>query len=122
MSPYSWIIAALPLLASILIIFFFNRSNKLSSYFSISMVLLSFVLSVIILVEVIKDPTPREYWIEWVVLGDGGMTGTEAINLDQGEPDGPEEIHGIESLENPEVKSLLEPEAQHSESVSPIHP
>lgn len=79
MSPYSWIIAALPLLASILIIFFFNRSNKLSSYFSISMVLLSFVLSVIVLIEVIKDPTPREYWIEWVVLGDGGMAGADGI-------------------------------------------
>ncbi len=121
MSPYSWIIAALPLLASILIIFFFNRSNKLSSYFSISMVLLSFVLSVIVLVEVIKDPTPREYWIEWVVLGDGGMSGAEAITLDQEEHGEPAEIHEIESSENHEMESLLEPEAQHSESVSPIH-
>lgn len=79
MSPYSWIIAALPLLAFIMIVFFLNKSNKVSSYFSISMVLLSFVLSLIVLVEVIKDPTPREYWIEWVVLGDGGMSGAEGI-------------------------------------------
>jgi NADH-quinone oxidoreductase subunit L len=122
MSPYSWIIAALPLLASILIIFFFNRSNKLSSYFSISMVLLSFVLSVIVLVEVLKDPAPREYWIEWVVLGDGGMSGAEAIALDQEEHGGAAEIHEIESSENPEVESLLEPEALHSEPVSTILP
>ncbi len=122
MLSYSWIIAALPLLAFIMIVFFLNKSNKVSSYFSIAMILASFVLSCIVLVEVLNDPTPKEYWIEWVVLGDGGMAGAEAITLNKGEHGGPAEIHEIESSENPEAESLLKPEAQHFESVSPIHP
>jgi len=56
MLPYSWIIAALPLLAFVLIVFFLNRSNKISSYFSIAMVLTSFVLSCIVLIQVLDDP------------------------------------------------------------------
>ncbi len=122
MSPYSWIIAALPLLASILIIFFFNRSNKVSSYFSISMVLLSFVLSVIVLIEVIKDPTPREYWIEWVVLGDGGMAGAEGIIPDQNEHGGVTEIHESESSEDHETESILGSETPQLESSGSTHP
>ncbi len=82
MLPYSWIIAASPLLAFILIIFFLNRSNKISSYFSIGMVLLSFVLSIFVLIEVLRDPTPKEYWVEWVSFGEGGMSGAEAIGTE----------------------------------------
>ncbi len=122
MLPYSWIIAALPLLAFILIVFFLNKSNKVSSYFSIGMVLASFVLSVVVLIEVLKDPTPREYWIEWVVLGDGGMSGAEAITLDQDKQSGATEIHETTVAEADEVESLLEPGAEYSESVDSIYP
>ena len=47
MLPYSWLIAALPLLSFIMIVFFLNKNNKISSYFSITMVLSSFLLSCI---------------------------------------------------------------------------
>lgn len=82
MLPYSWLIAFLPLLAFVLIVFFLKRSDKVSSYFSIAMVLASFVLSCIVLVEVLNDPTPKEYWIEWVVLGDDGMAGADAVAVE----------------------------------------
>ncbi len=75
MLPYSWIIAALPLLAFIMIVFFLNKNNKVSSYFSISMILISFILSTIVLIQVLEDPTPKEYWIDWLEFGDPGSTG-----------------------------------------------
>ena len=73
--PYAWIIAALPLVAFVLIVFFLNRDNKISSLFSISMVLISFLLSCIVLIQVLDDPSPKEYWIEWAVFGSTGMSG-----------------------------------------------
>ncbi len=78
MLPYSWIIAALPLLSFILIVFFLNRNNKISCGFSISMIALSFILSCVVLVQVLNDPTPKEYWVDWLVFGEGGMSGTPA--------------------------------------------
>ena len=44
MLAHAWIIAALPLLSFVMIVFFLNRNNKVSSYFSIAMVLLLAVL------------------------------------------------------------------------------
>lgn len=79
MLPYSWIIAALPLLAFIMIVFFLNRNNKISCGFSISMIIISFVLSCVVLVQVLNDPTPKEYWVDWLVFGEGGMSGTPAV-------------------------------------------
>jgi len=86
MLPYSWIIAALPLLAFVMIVFFLNRNNKISSGFSIAMVLTSFVLSCVVLIQVLNDPEPKEYWVEWIVFGDGGMFGTDQPQ-DQPEPE-----------------------------------
>jgi NADH-quinone oxidoreductase subunit L len=60
-----------------MIVFFLNRSNKISSGFSIAMVLISFVLSCVVLIQVLNDPEPKEYWVEWIVFGDGGMFGTD---------------------------------------------
>jgi len=82
MIPYSWIIAALPLLGFLMIVFFLNRNNKISSYFSISMILISFVLSCVVLVQVLADPTPKEYWVEWLVFGDSGSTGAKVPSAD----------------------------------------
>ena len=77
MLPYSWIIAALPLLSFVMIVFFLHRNNKVSSLFSISTVLISFLLSCIILIQVLKDPSPKEYWIEWAAFGDVGISGAK---------------------------------------------
>ena len=75
MLAYSWIIAALPLLAFIMIIFFLNRNNKISSGFSIAMVFTSFVLSCVVLIQVLNDPQPKEYWVDWIVFGGAGLSG-----------------------------------------------
>jgi NADH-quinone oxidoreductase subunit L len=80
MLPYAWIIAALPLLAFVLIVFFLHRNDRVSSYFSIAMVLMSFVLSCVVLVQMLGDPSPREYWMDWVVFGDAGMAGVAPMD------------------------------------------
>ena len=82
MLPYSWIIAVLPLLSFLMIVFFLNKNNKVSSYFSITMVLTSFLLSCVVLVQVLNDPTPKEYWVEWLEFGDSGPTGTMPMGDD----------------------------------------
>jgi NADH-quinone oxidoreductase subunit L len=75
----AWIIAILPLFSFVCIIFFLHRNNKIASYFSIAMVLLSFLLSCAVLIQVLQDPTPKEYWVNWAVFGDGGMSGTKTL-------------------------------------------
>lgn len=107
MLPYSWIIAALPLLAFVMIVFFLNRNNKISSYFSIAMVLASFVLSCVVLVQVLDDPEPKEYWIDWLEFGDFGLSGADQIpsELESEEADQILEHH-------PET---IEPEYEHHE-------
>ncbi|OGC94768.1 MAG: hypothetical protein A2W25_03130 [candidate division Zixibacteria bacterium RBG_16_53_22] len=92
---WAWIIAALPLLSFVLIVFFLHRSNRVSSLFSISMVLISFVLSCIVLIQTLGDPTPKEYWIEWAVFSKAGMAGAEQpANQPGGKPDAGYEIEG----------------------------
>ncbi len=108
MLPYSWLIAALPLLSAILIIFFFNKNNKLSSYFSISMVLLSFVLSFVVLIQVLVDPKPKEYWVDWLSFGDYGMSGAKnaaPIDSTLSMPPGVEHV-GADSLISHEPPSI----------------
>jgi len=112
MLPYSWIIAALPLLAFVLIVFFLNRSNKISSYFSIAMVLTSFVLSCIVLIQVLDDPEPKEYWVDWLTFGDYGMSGSEQI---QPEAEFDETRQMPDRLPEPK-----EPENEHHESENSI--
>ena len=80
MLAHAWIIAALPLLSFVMIVFFLNRNNKVSSYFSIAMVLTAFLLSCVVLIQVLGDPTPKEYWVNWAVFGDAGMTGAKPIS------------------------------------------
>ena len=74
---WAWIIAALPLLAFIMIVFLLHRNDKVSSLFSISMVLASFVLSCVVMIQTLGDPSPKEYWIEWAVFGKTGMAGAQ---------------------------------------------
>ncbi|UCC80432.1 MAG: NADH-quinone oxidoreductase subunit L, partial [Candidatus Zixiibacteriota bacterium] len=107
MLPYSWIIAALPLLAFVLIVFFLNRSNKISSYFSIAMVLASFVLSCVVLVQVLDDPTPKEYWVDWLTFGDYGLSGADQISS---EP----ELEEVDQLLE-HLRETVEPEYEHQE-------
>jgi len=70
MTEYSWLIPLFPLFGFIMIIFFLNRNNKLSSYFSIAMVLISFILSVKVLFEVLAHPTPYMMFVDWLVWSD----------------------------------------------------
>ncbi|HBY99917.1 MAG TPA: hypothetical protein DEO84_01230, partial [candidate division Zixibacteria bacterium] len=38
-----------------------------------------FLLSCVVLVQMIGDPTPKEYWVNWAVFGDAGMSGAKQI-------------------------------------------
>ncbi|OQX92098.1 MAG: NADH-quinone oxidoreductase subunit L [candidate division Zixibacteria bacterium 4484_95] len=66
MVEYSWLIPLFPLLSFVLIVFFLNRNNRVSSYFAIAMILTSMVLSFKILVEVLANPHPYEAFITWL--------------------------------------------------------
>jgi NADH:ubiquinone oxidoreductase subunit 5 (subunit L)/multisubunit Na+/H+ antiporter MnhA subunit len=66
MVEYSWLIPLFPLLSFVLIVFFFNRYNKLSGYFAIAMVLVSFVVSFKVLLEVLAHPEPYMAFINWL--------------------------------------------------------
>lgn len=113
MLQYSWIIAALPLLSFIMIVFFLNRSNKISSGFSIAMVLSSFVLSCVVLIQMLANPTPKEYWVNWLQFGDYGMSGSQQI---ESTPENQETPPFIESEETtPE-------QAAEAEETSPAPP
>jgi len=68
MLPYSWLIPALPLLSFALIVFFLIRSNKASSYTSIAAILGSLALSVAVLAEVLGNPQPQEFAINWIFM------------------------------------------------------
>jgi len=70
MTEYSWLIPLFPLFSFIMIVFFLNRSNTISHMFGISMVLTSFVISVIVLFETLADPTPYSAFINWMVWSD----------------------------------------------------
>jgi NADH-quinone oxidoreductase subunit L len=100
-----------------MIVFFLNRSNKISSGFSIAMVLTSFVLSCVVLIQVLNDPEPKEYWVEWIVFGEGGMSGA-------GQPqDMPEPEFIIEdTLAEEDVHSeeeIIPEEDVHAEEIVP---
>ncbi len=117
MLSHAWIIAALPLLSFIMIVFFLNRNNKVSSYFSITMVLLSFLLSCVVLVQVMRDPAPKEYWVNWAVFGDTGMAGAKQIG-EEATPTLEEHNPGMTSeatAESHQVEAASAEEATHGE-------
>ncbi len=124
MLQYSWIIAALPLLSFIFIVFFLNKSNKVSSLFSITMVLSSFVLSCAVMVQTLKDPTPKEFWIEWLALGDTGMAGTKAIDSEENrQPAADTEHNDLQPVDEHEQPILSDTESldiEHAGELSPI--
>lgn len=64
----SWLIPLLPLIAFASIVFFTNKRPKLSSYLSVGAVCASFVLSVPVLFEVLKNPVTSEFKFTWIDL------------------------------------------------------
>ncbi|MGB7061195.1 MAG: NADH-quinone oxidoreductase subunit L [Candidatus Zixiibacteriota bacterium] len=64
----AWIIPLLPLLAFVIIVFFTNRSEKASSLVSIGAICLSFVLSLIVIANVLKNPVASEFEFTWIDL------------------------------------------------------
>jgi NADH:ubiquinone oxidoreductase subunit 5 (subunit L)/multisubunit Na+/H+ antiporter MnhA subunit len=70
MVEYSWLIPLFPLLSFVLIVFFLNRNNKVSSYFAIGMVLLSFLVSLKVFFEVLAHPEPYQAFVNWLVWSD----------------------------------------------------
>lgn len=64
----SWLIPLLPLVAFASIVFFTNKRPKLSSYLSVGAVCVSFVLSVQVLFEVLKNPITSEFKFTWIDL------------------------------------------------------
>jgi len=70
MVEYSWLIPLFPLLSFVMIVFFLNRNNKVSSYFAIAMVLLSFLVSLKVFFEVLAHPEPYQAFVNWLVWSD----------------------------------------------------
>jgi NADH-quinone oxidoreductase subunit L len=68
MLSYSWIIPLLPLLAFITIIFFTRRNEKVSSLVSIGAICLSWVLSLVVIISVLKNPVTSEFEFTWLNL------------------------------------------------------
>ena len=64
----AWIIPLLPLLAFAIIVFFTNRNEKTSSLVSIGAICLSFVLSLIVIASVLKNPVASEFEFTWIDL------------------------------------------------------
>ncbi len=68
MLSYSWIIPLLPLLSFVAIVFFTRRNEKLSSLVSIGAICLSWVLSLIVIISVLKNPVTSEFEFTWLNL------------------------------------------------------
>jgi NADH-quinone oxidoreductase subunit L len=70
-----WLILFLPLLAAVLITFFFQRDPRRSAAFSVGAVLISFLLSVFLLTQFLSGSTP-EISLRWLQVG--------SLNIDFG--------------------------------------
>jgi len=68
MLSYSWIIPLFPLISFVVLVFFTNRRAKLSSLISIGAICLSFVVSLIVLGTVLKNPVSSEFKFTWIDL------------------------------------------------------
>ena len=68
MQPYSWIIPVLPLVSFTAIIFLTIKRPRLSAYISIGAVFSAFILSVIVLSEVLSNPVSSEFKFTWISL------------------------------------------------------
>ncbi len=62
----SWLIPLFPLLSFVMIVFFMSKNEKLSSYFAITMVVLSCLLSFGVLFEVLGNPEPFQMSFNWL--------------------------------------------------------
>jgi NADH-quinone oxidoreductase subunit L len=68
MLSYSWIIPLLPLLSFVTIVFFTRRNERLSSLVSIGAICLSWVLSLVVIISVLKNPVTSEFEFTWLNL------------------------------------------------------
>jgi len=64
----SWLIPLLPLLSFVFIIFFTIKKPKLSSYLSVGAVSISFILSFLVLINVLRDPQSKEFLFNWIAI------------------------------------------------------
>ncbi len=64
----AWIIPLLPLLAFGIIVFFTHRHRRLSSSVSIGAICLSWVLSLLVIGSVLKNPVASEFKFTWINL------------------------------------------------------
>ena len=65
---FAWFILLLPLLAALLIAFFFLRQPRLSAQFSIGAVVLAFVFSLFLLI-VLRESRSVETAFTWLTVG-----------------------------------------------------
>jgi len=69
MTEHSYLIALLPLLSFVMIVFFLRWKEKVSAGFSIAMILTSWVMSIIVLIETLaRDGVPYEWFYVFVDL------------------------------------------------------
>ncbi len=68
MLSFAWIIPLLPLLAFIIIVFLTRRNPQLSSLISIGAICLSWIFSLIVIVNVLKNPVTSEFEFTWLNL------------------------------------------------------
>jgi NADH-quinone oxidoreductase subunit L len=66
----SWLIPLFPLFSFLVIVFFLHKNEKLSSYFAISMIVLSCLYSFGVLFEVLKNPEPFQMSFDWLTWSD----------------------------------------------------
>jgi NADH-quinone oxidoreductase subunit L len=64
----AWIIPLLPLIAFVLIVLITNKSKKASSLISIGAICLSFLYSLFVIAEVLKNPVSSEFKFTWIDL------------------------------------------------------
>ncbi|HEY3315735.1 MAG TPA: NADH-quinone oxidoreductase subunit L [Bacillota bacterium] len=69
MLPYAWVIAALPLLACLAIIFFGRRFKNGGDFIGIAAIAISFVMSLLILAQMAAGAAPYRYTFTWLDIG-----------------------------------------------------
>ncbi|MHB0885375.1 MAG: NADH-quinone oxidoreductase subunit L [Bacillota bacterium] len=69
MLPYAWLIAALPLLASLAIIFFGRRFKNGGDFIGIAAIAVSFVLSLLVFGQLASGAEPYRFTFTWLNLG-----------------------------------------------------
>lgn len=82
MSHYAWLIPLLPLLAFVMIVSVLNKARIASAVVALSSVAASFILSLTVLIEKIKDPSTVEIAINWLNISATGKL--RGLNIQMG--------------------------------------